>query len=148
MKRQDQMPTPHDVAKYILYKSVPMTTLKLLKLVYYAQAWSLVWDDEPLFEDEIEAWARGPVVPALYSATERDVMVSDWRQGNIDALTEQQKKTIDKVLEFYGPISSQVLSDLTHDEEPWLQARGELSYGKKSRNIITKESMKKFYSSL
>ena len=39
----------HDVAAYILQKHGPMTTMKLQKLVYYAQAWGLVWDDCPLF---------------------------------------------------------------------------------------------------
>ena len=55
-----------DVARYILDTLGEMTTWKLQKLCYYAQAWSLVWDDSPLFEDRIEAWANGPVVPALY----------------------------------------------------------------------------------
>jgi len=44
-----------------------MPTMKLHKLVCYAQAWSLVWDERPLFEDPIEAWANGPVAPALYA---------------------------------------------------------------------------------
>ena len=55
-----------DVAQYILDKQGGMTTWKLQKLVYYCQAWSLVWDDEPLFPDDIEAWANGPVVRKLY----------------------------------------------------------------------------------
>jgi uncharacterized phage-associated protein len=42
--------------------------MKLQKLVYYAQAWALVWDDEPIFDEEIEAWANGPVVRGLYEA--------------------------------------------------------------------------------
>ena len=40
--------------------------MKLQKLVYYAQAWSLVWDEAPLFHARIEAWSNGPVAPALY----------------------------------------------------------------------------------
>mgnify|MGYP001247259517 CR=1 FL=1 len=36
-----------DVASYILQKQGPMTTMKLQKLVYYCQAWSLVWNEEP-----------------------------------------------------------------------------------------------------
>ena len=55
-----------DVAAYILDKRGKMSTWKLQKLCYYAQAWSLVWDEEPLFEENIEAWANGPVVPRLY----------------------------------------------------------------------------------
>ena len=35
------MATALDVAKYVLEQQGPMTTLKLEKLVYYAQAWSV-----------------------------------------------------------------------------------------------------------
>ena len=33
-----------DVAKYILKEHGEMTAMKLQKLVYYCQAWSLVWE--------------------------------------------------------------------------------------------------------
>ena len=55
-----------DVAASILKHQGAMTTWKLQKLCYYSQAWSLVWDDEPLFTEKIEAWANGPVIPDLY----------------------------------------------------------------------------------
>ncbi len=55
-----------DVAAYILEKCGPMTAMKLQKLVYYSQAWHLVWTEKPLFDNRIEAWANGPVVWELY----------------------------------------------------------------------------------
>ncbi|HSX11345.1 MAG TPA: type II toxin-antitoxin system antitoxin SocA domain-containing protein, partial [Chlamydiales bacterium] len=58
-----------DVAAYILEKqpkNEPITAWKLQKLVYYCQAWSLVWDEKPLFKEKILAWANGPVVKELY----------------------------------------------------------------------------------
>lgn len=55
-----------DVAEYILTKHGQMSTMKLHRLVYYSQAWHLVWDGVPLFDEEIQAWANGPVVPVLY----------------------------------------------------------------------------------
>ena len=48
-----------DVAQYILETCGTMSAMKLQKLVYYSQAWSLVWNDKPLFYEEIEAWAGG-----------------------------------------------------------------------------------------
>ncbi|MCH7691617.1 MAG: DUF4065 domain-containing protein, partial [candidate division Zixibacteria bacterium] len=51
-----------DVAKYILSKLGGVSAMKLHKLLYYAQAWSLVWDERPLFQERIEAWVSGPVV--------------------------------------------------------------------------------------
>ena len=56
------MMTVLDVAAYILERQGSMTTMKLQKLVYYCQAWSLVWDERPLFDESIEAWANGPVL--------------------------------------------------------------------------------------
>ena len=37
-----------DVAEYILKKKGAITAMKLQKLVYYSQAWAVVWDEEPL----------------------------------------------------------------------------------------------------
>ena len=55
-----------DVAAYILERRTPLTAMKLQKLLYYSYAWHLVWDEEQLFQESIEAWANGPVVPAIY----------------------------------------------------------------------------------
>ena len=60
------MATVFDAAKYILEQRGRLSTMKLQKLCYYSQAWSLVWDDAPLFEEEFEAWANGPVCRVLY----------------------------------------------------------------------------------
>ncbi len=62
------MATVFDVAAYILEQYSAIPTMKLQKLIYYCQAWSLVWDEEPLFSEDIEAWANGPVVRSLYEA--------------------------------------------------------------------------------
>ena len=62
------MPNVLDVAGCILQQRGAMTTWKLQKLVYYSQAWALVWDDDAIFPEEIEAWANGPVVRKLYNA--------------------------------------------------------------------------------
>ena len=56
-----------DVAAYILNKLGTISTIKLQKLVYYCQAWSLVWDEAPLFNEKIEAWVNGPVVRELFA---------------------------------------------------------------------------------
>src|SRR5689334_5878093 len=56
----------HDTAAFILKVHGPVSAMKLEKLVYYCQAWSLVWDERPMFSERIEAWANGPVCPDLY----------------------------------------------------------------------------------
>lgn len=117
--------------------------MKLQKLYYYAQAWSLVWDDVPLFDEEFEAWANGPVCPELFYKTQGIFSVTAKDEtGGIGDLSENQKDTIDAVLEHYGNHNAQWLSQLTHMEDPWNEARKGVPIGVGCSNIITKESIK------
>lgn len=142
-------PTVFDVARYILEKLGELSTMKLQKLCYYAQAWSLVWDDKPLFKEEFRAWANGPVCKELFRQTQGrfSVTASD-EPGSSDNLTEEQKDTIDVVLDYYGSRNAQWLSQLSHMEDPWKEARAGIAPGVGSDNIITKESMAEYYSGL
>lgn len=141
------MPSAHDVASFILKECGPMTAMKLHKLLYYAQAWSLVWDEKPLFPEKIEAWANGPVVRALYQRHKGQFEVREW-EGDTATLDENQIDSIKKVLAFYGGKSSQWLSDLTHKEKPWRQARKGLRDEERGNNEITLPSMAEFYGAL
>src|ERR1035441_8378065 len=125
-----------DVTRYILEKYGPTTAMKLQKLVYYCQAWSLCWDEAPLFSEKIEAWQNGPVVRELFYAYKGQYLVSVCERGNVDLLTPNQKDTIDKVIDFYGKKSPQWLSDLTHSEGPWKIARQGIPDGFGSRSEI------------
>ena len=142
------MASVHDIASYILTKAGPMTAMKLQKLVYYCQAWSLVWDDKPLFKNSIEAWANGPVVPALYAVHRGQFEVEKWPRGNHKALSRKERETVDAVIQYYGDKSSQWLSSLTHQEAPWVDARTGLAPGERGNNIITHAAMAEYYGSL
>ena len=137
-----------DVAKYILEKQGSMTTMKLQKLVYYSQAWSLVWDEKPLFAEEIQAWASGPVVRDLYNHHRGAYLIPDIQKGNVDNLTKEQRETIDAILEAYGNKPAQWLADLTHMEKPWNEAREGFDPGDNCENEITQASLAEYYSSL
>ena len=143
------MATVFDVAKYILEKRGTLSTMKLQKLCYYAQAWSLVWDDQPLFDEDFEAWMNGPVCPALYHISRGQFSVSaDNMPGNSDNLSDGQRENIDEVLAHYGDKDAQWLSQLTHMQQPWRDARGGTPIGDKCHNIISKESMAMYYAAL
>jgi uncharacterized phage-associated protein len=141
------MASVHDVVSYILRKHGPTTAMKLQKLVYYCQAWSLVWDERPLFSARIEAWVNGPVVPALYRIHKGQFRISEWC-GNPDNLSRTQKETVDAVLRFYGPKTAQWLSDLTHRERPWQDARSGLKDAERGKSEISHASLHEYYSSL
>jgi len=137
-----------DVAKYILEKQGSMTTMKLQKLVYYSQAWSIVWDEKPLFAEEIQAWASGPVVRELYNEHKGEFQISVLDKGNTDNLESEEKETIDAVLQAYGNKPAQWLSDLTHMEKPWNEAREGIPIGQNCENEITPASLAEYYGSL
>ena len=142
------MATAHDIAAYILKRRGPLSAMKLEKLVYYSQAWSLVWDDHPLFTDKIEAWANGPVVPVLYEKHRRQFKLDEWPTGDPAALDATAVETIDLVLDAYADQNAQTLSDLTHLEAPWRDARLGLTSGERGDREITQASMMEYYSSL
>lgn len=141
-----------DVAAYILAKHGPMTAMKLQKLVYYSQAWHLVWDEEPLFNEDIEAWANGPVVPALYRAHRGRLQLQPEESlgGDASGLTNSERETIDAVLHAYGDKSANWLSELTHREDPWRDARRNagLHDGERGSAIINPADMYEYYDSL
>lgn len=137
-----------DVAAYILEQKGSMTTMKLQKLVYYSQAWSLVWDEQPLFEEPIEAWANGPVVRDLFDYHRGMYQISSMPIGNPRLLNQEQRDTVDAVLEYYGNQPAQWLIDLTHMEEPWNQTRKGLPIQERGNRVIPLDMIADYYSSL
>ncbi|MGO4909537.1 Panacea domain-containing protein [Pseudorhodobacter sp. W20_MBD10_FR17] len=141
--------TVFDVATYILRARGEMSAMKLQKLVYYSQCWSLVWDERQLFNSRIEAWANGPVCPALYEKHRGNFRVSEGIiGGEPDALDDDARETVDSVLKYYGDKTAQWLSDLTHSEAPWKDARDGLSAGERSNHPIPVAAMAEYYGSL
>ncbi|MGO9794311.1 MAG: Panacea domain-containing protein [Solirubrobacteraceae bacterium] len=119
--------------------------MKLQKLVYYAQAWHLALHDKPLFREAIEAWANGPVVRELYNHHRGEYTVVHWPWGDRHQLTTEERASIDWVLATYGAKDAQWLSDETHSELPWQQAREGLPPGARSSAPISVTSMRAFY---
>jgi uncharacterized phage-associated protein len=140
-----------DVAAYILDKRGSMTAMKLQKLCYYSHAWSLVWDERPLFDNRIEAWANGPVVVDLYRMHRGRLNLSSGDiAGDPGALTQDEVETVDAVLEFYGGLSAHQLSELTHRERPWRQAREDAGLSEFDRGnvVITDAAIYEYYDGL
>lgn len=141
--------TVNDVAAFILAESGPMTAMKLQKLVNYSQAWSLVWDDRPLFENAFQAWANGPISPVLYERHRGRFQVAPGDvAGNPQALDAAAVQTVQNVLAFYGDKSAQWLSDLTHSEQPWAGVRAGLAPGERGDAEITHAAMAEYYGAL
>ena len=138
-----------NIAHYILSKLGGMTAMKLQKLLFYCQAWSLVWDDRPMFNEKIEAWANGPVIPEIYALHRGQFSVSKENFGTGDyTLDAEATDTIDVVLKSLGDKSGHWLSELTHSEAPWIDARVGMTLSQRGNVEITQSAMLEYYQSI
>ena len=120
-----------------------LTPLKLQKLLYYCQGYSLALTGKPVFEDEIEAWRLGPVVESVYHEYKRynrKIIPYSSLESEPD---ETLKSIIRLVLSDKRLCSGEALSQATHRERPWRE-----SYkGDYVNAVIPQELMKEYFSS-
>jgi uncharacterized phage-associated protein len=140
----DSKVSVHDVAAHVLRQQGPMSAMKLQKLVYYSQAWSLAWVNEPLFTNAVEAWIKGPIIRALWRRHKGRHLLTRW-DGEGSAWSPRQTMTVNRVLMFYGGLSATDLSTLTHSEKPWRDARKGLDYDEPGTREITPTAMWEHY---
>ena len=118
-----------------------MTNLKLQKMLYYEQGFHLAYFNEPLFDDPIEAWQYGPVVPVVYDHYKdngRDGIEPDEREFIFDG--SKEKALFDEVFRVYGAYSAIGLMNMTHKEMPWHSTPTGIG------NVISHDKMKKYFS--
>ncbi|WP_054950682.1 type II TA system antitoxin MqsA family protein [Numidum massiliense] len=138
------------VAKYFLTKpdrgdGYGITPLKLQKICYYAQAWCLASKETRLFKGTFRAWRYGPVNSDLWGQYngKRDIEYPD--DYDPSYLTDEERHFLDLIWEGYGKFSAEHLRDLTHEDAPWKNARGNLPPGENSSAPISEEDMISFY---
>jgi uncharacterized phage-associated protein len=133
------MLSARDIAKYFLYRAEKdeerLSNLKLQKLVYYAQGLHLALYGKPLFNEEIEAWTYGPVIPELYH--EYKINGANGIPGDIefdlDSIDQDTRVFLDEIYTVFGQFSAQRLVDISHSDDCWsLEAIG---------NVITHKEM-------
>lgn len=132
-----------------------LNLLKLQKLLYYVQAWHLALGRGPLFAGKFQAWVHGPVSRQVYDRFKdthslfATVGSRDIRDGFDPAVMPPSARVhIDEVLEAYGEFSGVQLENMTHEEAPWIQARGSLKSFERCETEIDEELMEKFYANL
>lgn len=129
-------------------ENIPITPLKLQKLVYFAHGWCLAIKKEPLIQESIEAWRHGPVISNLYY---------EFREFGSEPITRLAKLSkrsdiylndgftpllLMKVWDEYKEYTAFELSAMTHlPETPWKLARKDIS-PKKFNVTISDELIK------
>ncbi len=145
--------TAFDIAEYFIYLSDRnkrgISNKKLQKVVYYAQAWFLVLAGRLLFPDKIEAWIHGPAIPELYRKYKKfGFSPISSQNANFDPAKLFDRETLgilDEVWDVYGKYDADYLEVLTHEEDPWINARNALEFSESSTNEISTDILKDFY---
>lgn len=155
MATERPIPTAAQVARILIQLAEqdmdvdqePMTNMRLQKLLYYVQGWSLARRGERAFAERLEAWQHGPVVPPLYGR------LKDLGKNPIpaDRLDEQDidpdlRAFVASVWEDYRAHSAIKLRHKTHTEDPWKDAWEKRSQPNFCDEEITEEALRAFFS--
>lgn len=150
----------NDLANYIVEFSKginnPVNNLQLQKILYYLQARYLVEKGQPLFEERIEKWQYGPVIPEVYHRfkhlgakdiieipvefdffllLDEDFEIDDI-EDNIDDsenIDDNDKIVIDDTIRKLGKYQPFDLVDETHKHQSWLDCQDDIYGG--TRNL-------------
>ena len=103
--------------------------------------------EKPLFQSHFEAWVHGPVSPELYS------IYRDWgwlpisQSADVQAALSNSGTAsfLDRVYQTYGHYTGDQLENISHQEDPWSNAR--IGYSKEDycRNVISEKQMQEYY---
>ena len=110
-------PSTTRVAAEIRRRRPGIGKARLHKLLYYVQGYHLAWRGSPAFDDNIEAWEKGPVVAALWHAEKGGQAVE-----SSEAPPELVCNVITYVLRRVGNCTGPQLIKATHSEAPWSDA--------------------------
>ena len=94
-------------------------TIKLQKLLFFAQEEYLYKYKKPLFDEPIEAWRHGPVVRKVWNKFRNEKIISAVPLSNNINIPDDVKSILDYVWALYGDKDEWYLRDLTHTYEIW-----------------------------
>ena len=136
-----------------------ITPLKMQKLLYFAQGWSLKLRDRALFEDAVVAWRHGPVIPIVYQAfrsrgsgsiTEPITHTPYWQEPVRNDIDGESLELIKQVWDAYKHLSAIEISTLSHENgHPWEAIKQEYGDDLEEKNpIISQDELKEAFHKL
>lgn len=147
--------TIYTISDFFLSKRA-LTPKKLQKLVYYAYAWFIALNNQSaeeiesvLFEEAPEAWVHGPVFPSLYAKYKGycgQEIEKNYKPINIK--NEDLVRFLNAIWDTFGNFSADELEYMTHQEEPWKNARFGVSPIEPSCNKISEKDIFIYYNKL
>lgn len=153
-----------DVSRYVINysndKEYGISNLKLQKILYFIQAYFLT--NEPkgsaCFNDKIEAWDFGPVVPRAYQEykqygstnipnmssfidfDDNNIWKSERKYFDSSVILMEHRNMINAVVDKFANYSATDLVTLTHKQAPWKNA-----YVPHMNNEITISAIREYF---
>lgn len=124
----------------------PLTPLQVIKLTYYCQAWMLAMFGRPMFNQKVQAWQHGPIIPDVYHGVKQygsNHVLSPIKVPH-EIFDDEERHILREVYKVYGKFTGLELSSMTHMKgTPWDQVRkdGPLIYNK----VIDNDIIQKHY---
>lgn len=145
----------HTVADFFIRKvdreaGDDITHFKLQKLLYYAQAWHLAMHNEALFSDHFEGWVHGPVCREIYERFRHlgwSPIPPDEATSGSGELDEDTLAFLEEVWDVYGQYTAPRLERMTHEEDPWREARKGLAPQDAGHGVLNEDTMRHYYRS-
>lgn len=148
--------TPSHIANFFLSEeNHSIDNLKLNKIVYISVGYCLVALNDGLFEEEIQAWRYGPVIPSLYYEfrpygkaridTKSNLFIADEKE-QFPMVDEGSNvhRILGIVKNIYQTKAGNNLIKLTHQKDtPW-----SFFYVPNANKIIKKEIIKGYYKAI
>lgn len=144
----------NDITDYVIRRltsdeEVSLIHLKLQKLLYYIQAWSLGIENRIMFDGKFQAWVHGPVNRTIYNRFQDKSLygfigVDDILNRDV-YISRQDADFIDYILDNYAGYTGTQLERMTHDELPWQEARRGYSPAEKCTIEISEHTMQFYY---
>ena len=150
-----------DVARYVINvcnkNGYGITNLRLQKILYFIQVDFLTNLGKPCFDEDIEAWNFGPVIPEVYHEfkcygnskiplvrryieNETNIWDSQIRYFDYKKLDKEDRRRIEDIIRQCERYTTSELVEITHNQTPWVQA-----YKRRYDNIITRDSLVRYF---
>lgn len=140
-----------NVASYLTSHVQDTTAMQLQKFLYYSQGCHLALHGQPLFEEPIEAWEKGPVVRKVFERHRGKRKIPAWwssavkRTPSEDTFSDETKQILNMVAETLGSLNPDDLVESTHQESPWRTARRGIPDDAPSKEVIRLDDMKPYF---
>jgi uncharacterized phage-associated protein len=138
------------IVRYRAELGAPVDPMSLQKLLFYTQAFHLARHGEALFAEDFKAWVNGPVVPQVWHRYNADnaTLINQPADDETPEIDDEVEARIGNTVAFFSRMTAFTLSDATHNEDPWIDARGGLSHHERSDNQIPTDGIRIYYASL